>query len=154
MPLIQTIKSAQIAARKKRDSITASLLTTLIGEAEMVGKNANREVTDQEVVATIKKFIKNIDETIRVAGDYRDADRCDLAWAEKTILESFLPKQLSEDELKIVIDGIIDGLKELHGGDEGVSKPNMGQVMKELKTKCEGLYDGGLASKLIKEMLA
>ena len=66
MSLIIEIKSAQLAARKARDSFTASSLTTLIGEAEMVGKNAGREVTDAEVVAVLKKFVKNIDETTTV----------------------------------------------------------------------------------------
>ena len=57
--LLAEIKAKQINARKARLS-TATLLTTLIGEAEMVGKNQGREVTDSEVLAMIKKFIKNI----------------------------------------------------------------------------------------------
>ena len=82
MSLIQTIKTAQVAARKARDP-SASLLTTLIGEAEMVGKNAGREVTDQEVVATIKKFIKGIDETLKaVASTGVDKARADAVLAD------------------------------------------------------------------------
>jgi uncharacterized protein YqeY len=144
MPLIQTIKSAQIAARKKRDSITASLLTTLIGEAEMVGKNANREVTDQEVVATIKKFIKNLDETIRIAGDYRDGDACDKAWTEKQALEKFLPKQLSEAEIRALISDFLG---------VGETRPNMGEVMKHMKSNYDGQYDGKVVSKIAGELL-
>jgi hypothetical protein len=61
MSLIQTIKADQVQARKAR-SASASILTTLIGEAEMIGKNAgDRESTDEEVIAIIKKFIKNLD---------------------------------------------------------------------------------------------
>ena len=144
MSLLQQIKSAQVTARKARDSVTARLLTTLIGEAEMVGKNANREVTDQEVVATIKKFIKNLDETIRVAGDYRDADRCDLAWAEKTVLEQFLPKQLSEAEIRVLISDFLD---------VGETRPNMGEVMKYMKSNYDGQYDGKVVSKIAGELL-
>lgn len=65
MTLIQQIKDKQIAARKSGDSL-ASLYTTLLGEASIIGKNAgNRETTDVEVVAVVKKFIKNIDETVQ-----------------------------------------------------------------------------------------
>ena len=145
MPLIQTIKSAQIAARKKRDSITASLLTTLIGEAEMVGKNANREVTDQEVVATIKKFIKNIDETLKVLdGTGIDAVKVDVARAEKTILEQFLPKQLSEAEIRALISDFLD---------VGETRPNMGEVMKHMKSNYDGQYDGKVVSRIAGELL-
>jgi hypothetical protein len=58
---MEQIKAKQIAARKS-GSADAGLLTTLLGEAAMVGKNAGRETTDQEVVAVVKKFVKNIDE--------------------------------------------------------------------------------------------
>lgn len=143
MSLIQTIKAAQITARKARDP-SASLLTTLIGEAEMVGKNAGREVTEQEVIAVIKKFIKNLDETIRYAGDYRDAVAADKAWAEKTILEQFLPKQLSEAEIRVLISDFLDA---------GEKRPNMGEIMKYMKTNYEGLYDGVLVSKIAKELV-
>ena len=148
MSVLQNIKAAQLKARKERNSVAASLLTTLIGEAEMVGKNANREVTDQEVIATVKKFIKNLDETIRIAGDYRDADAADKAWAEKTVLEQFLPKQLSEDELKMHINSIHAGLLSTDG------KADVGSIMKVLKQRFDGLYDGKLASTIIKAELS
>jgi len=50
MSKLQDIKTAQLNARKNKVASVASLLTTVIGEAEMVGKNANREVTEAEVI--------------------------------------------------------------------------------------------------------
>jgi uncharacterized protein YqeY len=148
MSLLQKIKADQVAARKARSSVDAAILTTLIGEAEAVGKNGgNREVTDAEVVAMIKKFVKNLDETIRIAGDYRDGDACDRAWSEKQVLEQYLPKQLTEDELRMAMSELI-----ANNGLSGAKA--MGVLMKELKTNYEGLYDGALASKLAKELLA
>ena len=50
--LIENLKEDQLIARKNRDQIKATLLTTLIGEAEMVGKNTgNRSPFDEEVVS-------------------------------------------------------------------------------------------------------
>ena len=142
MSLIQTIKAAQLQARKNR-SFSVPVLTTLIGEADAVGKNnGNREVTDVEVVAMIKKFVKNLDEVIKVSTEGSSAHGA--ALAEKGVLETFLPEQISEDELKDIITAIV----------EASEKPNVGQVMKELKLKYDGQYDGAVASKLIKERLA
>jgi uncharacterized protein YqeY len=144
--VIEQIKADQIAARKQKLTAVASLLTTLIGEAEMVGKNAGRAVTDAEVVQMIKKFIKNIDETIRALGD---ADpRTAVALAEKTTLEKYLPQQLDEAALRSEIGGIVAGLQAT-----GVDNPTVGDVMKFLKLRFDGKYDGRLASTIIKEFV-
>ena len=59
MSLIAQIKSAQLQLRKDRATVHAAALSTLIGEAETIGKDAgNREVTDAELTALLKKFIK------------------------------------------------------------------------------------------------
>ncbi len=146
MSLIQEIKSAQLAARKERRADDASLLTTLIGEAENVGKtNGNRAVTDQEVVAMIKKFIKNIDEVIKVVNP--DTDGYASAVKEKALLETFLPSQLDEAALRTAMNAIVMEL--------GLAGPKaMGTLMKEVKARHEGTYDGTVASKLAKELLA
>ena len=71
MSLIQDIKSASLVARKARETKKAESLITLYSEASMIGKNdGNRESTDAETIAVIKKFIKNIDETNIKGGFY------------------------------------------------------------------------------------
>lgn len=146
MSLIGHIKIAQVQARKTKLTAVAGLLTTLIGEAEMVGKNAGREVTDPEVVQTIKKFIKNIDETIAVLGD--NDPRTIVAMGEKMTLERFLPKQLTQDELVVHI-------RDIHAGLLAVKDDiKMGDIMSFLKARFDGLYDGKLASALVKAELS
>lgn len=148
MSLIEKIKQDQLAARKAKVTATATVLTTLIGEAEAAGKNAgNRLPTDDEVVAILKKFIKNIDEVIRIAGDYRDSDRVDSAWDEKEVLTKYLPKQLNEAELCVIIQSLVGSL-------ENKSPKDMGKVLGSLKAKYSGQYDGAMASKIVKEMLS
>ena len=57
MSKLQEIKAAQLTARKERNTFKASLLTTLIGEAEMVGKSAgNRPSTDEEVLQVLNMY--------------------------------------------------------------------------------------------------
>lgn len=146
MSLIAQIKKAQIEARKAHERERAQLLTTLIGEAEMVGKNAGREVTDAEVSAVIKKFLKNMTETIAILGE--DHPQSEAVRFEMNVLEGYMPKQLSEEQLASEIQGIHAGL--LGAGD----KADMGAIMKFLKLRFEGLYDGKLAATLIKKELS
>ncbi len=134
MSLIVEIKEKQLTARKS-GSKSASLLTTLLSEATVIGKNAgNRETTDQEVIAVVKKFIKNIDETIEALKS-RNQDATSFL-EEKSVLESFLPKQLSTQELKDIASG----------------RTGMPDFMKYLKENFNGQYDGKLASAVAKEV--
>lgn len=134
MTLMEQIKTKQITARKA-GLTEASLLTTLLGEAAVIGKNAgNRETTDSEVVAVVKKFVKNIDETVTALTE-RGVDATTFL-AERTVLEQFLPMQLSENAL-------IEVAK---------CQPNMPAFMKHLKENFAGKYDGKLASTVAKSV--
>ena len=139
MSIISDIRTASVEARKNR-SEQASLLVTLLSEATMVGKNANRETTDDEAIAVIKKFIKTNSDTMSVITDELVHQSLE---AEIKVLEQFLPKQLTREELCEVIEEIVASLE----------KPNMGSIMKLLKDGYGGTYDGGMASKLVKDML-
>jgi uncharacterized protein len=133
--LIDKIKTDNLAARKAHDSNKATLLTTLIGEAEMIGKNAgNRAPTDDEVIETIRKFVKNNKQTIEaLAGVGSEKFQF-----ENDVLTEYLPKMLSEDELTEVI--------------KSFETKNMGEIMKQLKAKYAGVYDGAMASRIAKNI--
>lgn len=144
MSLLQRIKSAQLQARKDRATLPVNVLTTLIGEAESIGKNAgNREPTDSEVVALAKKFIKNIEETISLVKN--PIVQNDLL-VERAVVAQFLPSQLTTEELRIAIVAITNEL-DVH------TMRDMGKVMKVLKERFDGQYDGAVASTLIKSIL-
>lgn len=148
MTILDSVKKAQLQARKEKNSDAAASLTTLIGEAEMIGKNdGNRASTDAEVVAVIKKFIKNIDETITVVSkDSSKAERLVSLEKEKSLLSTFLPQQLSEVELRTILGGFVSALPEKN-------PKAMGKVLASLKEQYAGQYDGALASKVTKELL-
>lgn len=134
MSLMEDIKVRQLAARKA-GAPEASLYTTLLGEAGAIGKNAgNRETTDQEVVAVVKKFIKNLDETI-TALTSRNQDASAFL-NERGVLEQFLPKQMGEEDLVNIAQAL----------------PNLPAFMKHLKENFAGQYDGKLASTVAKSI--
>lgn len=149
MTLFAQIKADQLTARKAKETIKATLLTTLIGELTAIGKNdGNREVTDADVVKLVKKFLDGVNDTIKLLPAVTDLDggavRLFNLKAECAILESYMPQQMDEYVLTIAVRSIINEI--------GVGA-NMGQVMSALKAKHAGTYDGGMASKVVKACL-
>lgn len=139
--LMQQLKADQLQARKDRNTVKATLLTTLIGEAANIGKNdGNRETTDQEVVQIVKKFIKGMDETLMVLYERKAHDTAEGVEMEKKILNEYLPRQMTGQQ-------IMDALKA-----SGLQL-NKGICMKYLKENFAGQYDGKLASQIIDELL-
>lgn len=144
--LLNTLRKDMMTAKKDRDAVKANLLSTLVAEAVMVGKNdGNRETTESEVITMIKKFVKNADETISIARSMGKEPAKEIA--EKAILETYLPKQMSESEIENAVAAIIETLPEKN-------VKMMGKVMAALKEKFEGAYDGKLASEIIKKKLS
>ena len=142
MTLFEKIKADQLVARKAHNELATSLLTTLVGEAAAIGKNnGNRDVTDAEVVALVKKFVKGMDDTLGFLGD-TNPEATSVVNAEKYILGPYLPSQMDEATLT---QAIID-IKATEGA-------NMGKIMAALKTQYTGLYDGKMASTIIKGLI-
>ena len=144
--LIETLKKDSLRARKNKDTIRSNLLITLISDIEMKAKNdGNRAVKDEDCVATLKKFQKSAKENIEI---FKKANRDSSQAEEETeIIEGYLPKQLSEEELKVIIDGIVAALPE--------KNPKlMGKIMGELNQKYSGQFDGKSASQLAKAALS
>lgn len=136
MTLINSIKEEMFNAKKAKQPVRASLLNTLWAEATRVGKDAgNRETTDIEVLAVIKKFLKGVDEVINRSPSDRALA---IAIEEQEILLSYLPKQLTRDELKTIIVGF--------------NTKDKGTIMRLLKEQYAGQYDGKLASIVVGEL--
>lgn len=140
--IVEDIKRAQISARKARDSFKTGVLTTLLGEVEKIGKDAgNRKTTDEESIRVIKKFVKNINETLKLT------DRNNTALnQELEVLSEFLPDEISDEDLRNQIVIIINEMKM----DESNPKIVIGPVMKILKSRVDN-FDGKTASTIIRE---
>lgn len=152
MSILNTIKNDNVTARKSRDIITSSLLSTLYAEAVNVGKNdGNRETSDKETLAVIKKFIDGVNFTIDNIDSVISDVKYEIAVKEREILsayiEKFQPKQLTTEELTDIISGIVATLQEK-------SPKQMGVVMKTLKDSYDGMYQGNEASKIVKAVLS
>lgn len=144
--MFEQMKKDNLNARKEKDTTTSNLLSVLIAEIEKGAKDdGNREVNNKDTLAALKKFSKGAKESITAlekAG--RDTSQVK---QEIEILERYLPKQMSETELRKAIATIVEVLPEK-------SPKMMGKIMGELKAKYEGSYDGKMASQIAKELLS
>lgn len=141
--LIKTIKADQLQARKNRDKIATSLLTTLIGEADTAAKNKGVELLDDaSTIALIQKFLNNIQIVFDASGHNETAQK------EMDLLKAYLPTKLTDAELESEIKKFITGLR-------GTVPDNklMGEVLKSLKSSYPGRYDGATASALVKKLM-
>ena len=134
--LHKAIQDAQLAARKARDAAVVNPLTTLLGDLGTLAKNAQRQLTDADVI------------TIDQVAD--EATKQVLA-AEKALYEKYLPKQMSEQELTAAIKSII---ADVQGSNPVDYKVTIKDVMPRLVVEHGGEYDGKLASFIIKAQLA
>ena len=143
--LIEKIREDMLAARKGTDAVAKSLLVTLFSEAQMVGKNKrNGATTDEETIGVIRKFLTNVEETMRLLCD-RSQD-VSAQKREQEILMRYLPTQMTDHELEAAVRAIVAEL--------GVSGAKaIGSVMAALKTRHGSTYDGRAASSIVKQVL-
>lgn len=133
--LLDDLKRDSLAARKDGRSLVSRLLITVIGEIETQTKRDGKEATDQLVIATCKKFVANNLETIGLTKKHESG-----LLSENQILENYLPQQLTETELRVII--------------RDLGAENIGAVMGHLKSNYAGRYDGKSASGIAREYLA
>ena len=140
--MYNVIKAKFLEVRKAKDTNAIKTLSTLIGAIDMIAKNKQIEVTNEIVFDAIVKMLKGVNETIPLV---QDKIKLDALNNEKTLLESFMPKQMTEAELEAAIAEIVKTL-------DVSNKSFVGQVMKELKTKFCNQYDSKIANILISKL--
>lgn len=145
--LIEQIKAQQVVSRKNRDSFRIGVLTTLLGEAEKIGKDAgNRQTTDEECIRTIKKFVKNINETLKITDK-----KSDVLNKELDVLSEFLPDEMSENDIAASIAQIISEMQ----NDDTNPIIVIGTVMRVFKAQyIDANYDGKTVSNIIRGQLS
>ena len=105
------------------------------------------KLSDEEVMGVISSEIKKRNEALLLFEKGKREDLIKKEKSEMKILQNYLPKQLSEEEIKKLAKEVMKkvGVKDIK---------DMGKVMSELIPKVKGKADGGLVSKIVKELLA
>lgn len=145
--LLDDIRSQVTVAMKAHDAVTVDTLRFLLAAVRNVaiakyGAEGEAKITDADVLDVIKKQVKTHTESVDA---FTKANRPELAkneQAQLAILEQYIPKQMSDEELTKLIAPVA-----ATGGDFG---PLMGRAMAAVK----GQADGGRVSAILKQLLS
>ncbi|WP_350335007.1 GatB/YqeY domain-containing protein [Coralliovum pocilloporae] len=144
--LNDSLKQA-IKAKNQRRVSTLRLILAAIKDRDIANRSDNKDpVTDSDIQQILGKMIKQRNDSIKA---YEEAGRLELAEQEKAeidIIRDFLPKQMSEDEVRAVCSSAIET-----SGAQGLR--DMGKCMAVLKEKYPGQMDFSKASAIVKELL-
>ena len=148
MSIKETLQADLTEAIRGRNEIvsgTIRMVLTAITNEEVSGREA-RTLTDAEIITVLSREAKKRREAAEAFADAGRADKAALEKAEGEVIAKYLPEQMSEDEIKKLIDAAI--------AQTGASGPaDMGRVMGVIKSQVAGKADGATVSGLVKAAL-
>ena len=142
--ILSDYKEAMKDKDKIKSSILSFLRSSLINQAIQLQK---KSLEDKEVISTIKKLVKQHQDSIEQFKQGKREDLVSKETKELEILKSYLPAELSPDELKRIIDQVISET-------EAKGPKDMGRVMKGVMAKAGVQADGKTVSDLVKQKLS
>ena len=147
MSLKQQITEDMKTAMRAKDSVRLGAIRLLLSAIKQREVDERIELTDADVIAVIEKMLKQRRDSIAA---FESANRIDLADIEKfevSVLQTYMPKQLSDNELNQIITQVM--------ADTGAAgAKDMGKVVGLVKPLVAGVADMGKVSGLIKARLS
>ena len=145
--LKEKLKNDLKEAMKAKDIFKRDVIRFLMSAVKQVEVDERRELSDEDIQKLIQKSVKQREDA---ANQYKEVGREDLfekETKEAEFLKSYLPKQLSDDELKEIVKEVIDKTG-------ASSMKDMGKVMGMVIKKTAGQADGRRINNIVKEMLS
>lgn len=147
MTLFEKINNDMISYMKSKDSFSLGVIRMVKGAIQLEKINKKRDLTDDEVVAVISKQIKMRNDSIE---EFTKANRQDLInqyQKEIDLLKTYMPEQLSDEEISKIIEESFNIVNP-------TSSKDMGLIMREVSPKLKGRADMGKVNAIIKDKLA
>lgn len=146
MTLLDTINNDMKNYMKEKDSFSLGVVRMVKGAIQLESINKKKELTDEEIISVISKQIKMRKDSIV---EFEKGNRQDLVEQNKKeieILNKYMPKQLSMEEINKIIDEAFLLIKPTSSKEQGL-------IMKEITPKLKGRADMSLVSGIIKDRL-
>lgn len=143
--LKEVLKKDEIAAMKARDKAKVNVLRMISAEIKAYEVNNRQDIPDDEVIRIIDKNIKQTKETLEYAEKANNQEKIDEGNFALEVLKQYLPKQLTEDEVKEMLNEIIS--------TNNYTAADMGKIMKEIMPKVNGKFDRSKINPMVKELL-
>jgi len=144
--LTEKLKKDMTDALKAGDKEKVSCLRVLLSAIKNKEVALRKPLDDQEATGVLRTEIKQVNESYEQFGA---AGRLDMAESERLkleILKTYLPSEISDDELTAIIDSVI--------AETGATKKDMGKVMKLVLSKTAGRADGKKVNSLVNSRLS
>lgn len=141
------VKAALLAGDSLRVDTLRGLKSVILYADVAAKKRDSGGVPDDEVLSLLAKEAKKRQESADLYVQGGSQERADKELAEKAIIESYLPEQLSIEELTKLVDEVI-----IEQGAEGMQA--MGKVIGAIKSKAGSTVDGAKVAELVKERLS
>jgi uncharacterized protein YqeY len=146
MPVLETIDNDLRHAMKARDALRTSVIRMMKASLKNREIEKGSTLSDEDVLSVLSSLSKQRRESIE---QFRAAGRADLAAKEEeelALIQTYLPRQLSPDELDALILASIR--------ESGASGPgDLGRVMQVLMPKVRGLADGKIVNQKVRDLL-
>ena len=146
MSLFDTLQNDMYAAMKNGDKHKTGTLRVALSTLKDKKIEKREDLTDVEAIKIIQNLVKQRKEAADI---YKENGRNDLMEnenAELEILNAYLPQMMSEDELRILVQKVVD--------DTGASSlSDIGKVMPEVMKQSAGKADGKMAQSIVRELL-
>ena len=146
MDFIDQIKQDMYSAMKSGDKIRTNILRTLLSSLKEKQIEKKDSLNEEEYFGVIKRFVKQLKEA---ADAYQKAGRLELAEKETlelNILKKYLPEIFSEEQT-------LNLVKEVIAQTSANNLSDMGKVMSAVMQQSNGKVDGGIANRLVKDLL-
>ena len=141
--LTPDLKEAMLA----RDELRVSTIRFLLADMKNYKIEKQRELTDEDIVTLLERQVKRHRESIESFEKGNRAEMADKEKKELAILQTYLPEQMSKEDIAAEVGKAISATN-------ASSIADMGRVMGELSAKLKGKADMGLVSSIVKEKLS
>ena len=138
--IFEDLQKANIETMKNHDKVAHEIVSLVFGKCknEAIDKGyPDRKLPDPETLRIIQKTIKELEEEKLAFEKAERAEKVEILKAQMELLNKYLPKQLSEDEIRAIIASLED--------------KKIPSVMKHFKANYQGQVDNSLVSKIAKE---
>ncbi len=142
-----TLKRDMYKAMKDGDKVKSTALRTALSKIKDKQIEKRDLLNDDEIIKVLRGLVKQRDESIKLYIDARRIDLADNEKLEKKYLETYLPKMLNKEEIKIIVKTVIKDLN-------AASVNDIGKVMPEIMKRGKGLVDGNIARQIVVSLLS
>ena len=146
MTLKAQITEDMKTAMRAKDSTRLGTIRLLLAAIKQREVDERIELSDADVIAVIEKMLKQRRDSITAYESAKRADLADIEKAEVVVLQTYLPKQLTDDEVAALLEQVV-------ADTEAVDMKDMGKVMAAIKPLVAGKADMAKVSGLIKSRL-